>query len=197
MSAADLTGWMASDIQLVAMAIALPRNKPPSRVSGLQLEVTWHTGQCVRSASWPALTTPTGARAKLREAAVIPVSTPLVRLYSEYMHAEYGGLDSDYVFVNLFGGRIGQPLCYPTVRTGSPPASPPAPGSLSRCICCGTRMPPVSATACRSRSLPGCSRAAPRPPPARPTSTYATEVREATHTDPPLPHTALGGLCAV
>ena len=38
-----------------------------------------------------------GARAKLREAAVIPVSTPLVRLYSEYMHAEYGDLDCDYV----------------------------------------------------------------------------------------------------
>jgi len=57
-----------------------------------------------------------GARAKLREAAVIPVSTPLVRLYSEYMHAEYGDLDCDYVFVNLFGGRIGQALCYPTVH---------------------------------------------------------------------------------
>jgi integrase/recombinase XerD len=57
-----------------------------------------------------------GARAKLREAAVIPVSTPLVRLYSEYMHAEYGDRDCDYVFVNLFGGRIGQPLCYPAVH---------------------------------------------------------------------------------
>ena len=57
-----------------------------------------------------------GARAKLREAAVIPVSTPLVRLYSEYMHAEYGDRDSDYVFVNLFGGRVGQPLCYPAVH---------------------------------------------------------------------------------
>jgi integrase len=57
-----------------------------------------------------------GARAKLREAAVIPVSVPLVRLYSEYMHVEYGELDCDYVFVNLFGGRIGQPLCYQTVH---------------------------------------------------------------------------------
>jgi integrase/recombinase XerD len=57
-----------------------------------------------------------GARAKLREAAVIPVSTPLVRLYSEYMHAEYGDLDCDYVFVNLFGGRTGQPLRYQTVH---------------------------------------------------------------------------------
>ena len=57
-----------------------------------------------------------GARAKLREAAVIPVSTPLVRLYSEYMHAEYGDIDSDYVFVNLFAGPVGQPLCYRTVH---------------------------------------------------------------------------------
>jgi hypothetical protein len=57
-----------------------------------------------------------GARAKLREAAVIPVSTPLVRLYPEDMHGEYGDLDCDYVFVNLFGGRIGQPLCYPAVH---------------------------------------------------------------------------------
>ena len=62
-----------------------------------------------------------GARARLREAAVIPVPAPLVRLYPEYMHAEYGDLDSGYVFVNLFGGRIGQPLCYPTVhRRGCP-----------------------------------------------------------------------------
>ncbi len=49
----------------------------------------------------------------------MPVSTPLVRLYSEYMHAEYGELDSyldsDYVFVNLWGGRRGIPMSYPTV----------------------------------------------------------------------------------
>jgi integrase/recombinase XerD len=57
-----------------------------------------------------------GARAKLREAAVIPVPVPLVRLYSEYMHAEYRDIDSDYVFVNLFAGPVGQPLCYRTVH---------------------------------------------------------------------------------
>ena len=32
-----------------------------------------------------------GARAKARPPVVIPVSTALVRLYSEYMHSEYGG----------------------------------------------------------------------------------------------------------
>lgn len=57
-----------------------------------------------------------GARAKGRVASVVPVSTPLVRLYSDYMHVEYGEIDSDYVFVNLFAGRIGQPLSYPTVH---------------------------------------------------------------------------------
>ncbi len=57
-----------------------------------------------------------GARAKMRSSAVLPVSTPLVRLYSEYMHAEYGAIDSDYVFVNLFAGRIGEPMSYPTVQ---------------------------------------------------------------------------------
>jgi integrase len=56
-----------------------------------------------------------GARAKLRSAAVVPVSVPLVRLYSEYMHVEYGGI-SDYVFVNLFGGRVGAAMTYPAVH---------------------------------------------------------------------------------
>jgi integrase len=56
-----------------------------------------------------------GARAKVRATSVVPVSTPLVRLYSEYMHVEYGELDSDYVFVNLWGGRLGSPMSYPTV----------------------------------------------------------------------------------
>jgi len=56
------------------------------------------------------------ARAKVRTVAVIPVSTPLVRLYSEYMHVEYAETDSDYVFVNLFSGRVGEPMSYPTVH---------------------------------------------------------------------------------
>jgi integrase len=57
-----------------------------------------------------------GARAKLREAATIPMSTPLVRLYSEYMYVEYGDVDSDYVFVNLWAGKVGHPLSYPAVH---------------------------------------------------------------------------------
>lgn len=56
------------------------------------------------------------ARAKIRSAAVVPVSTPLARLYSEYMHTEYGDIDSDYVFVNLFGGRVGAAMTYTAVH---------------------------------------------------------------------------------
>lgn len=57
-----------------------------------------------------------GARAKRRSPAVIPVSAGLVRLYSDYMHAEYGALDSDYVFVNLWSGRVGHPMSYAAVH---------------------------------------------------------------------------------
>jgi integrase len=56
-----------------------------------------------------------GARAKTRAMVTVPISTPLVRLYSEYMHTEYGDLDSDYVFVNLFADPVGAPLRYDAV----------------------------------------------------------------------------------
>jgi integrase/recombinase XerD len=56
-----------------------------------------------------------GARAKTRDVHVLPVSTALVRLYSEYMHSEYGSLDSDYVFVNLWSDPKGQALRYSAV----------------------------------------------------------------------------------
>ena len=39
----------------------------------------------------------------------------MIRLYADYLHAEYGDLDSDYVFVNLWSGPIGSPLTYPSV----------------------------------------------------------------------------------
>jgi site-specific recombinase XerD len=56
-----------------------------------------------------------GARNKGGEGSV-PVAAALMRLYGEYMHVEYGALDSDYVFVNLWGGRVGRPLTYATVN---------------------------------------------------------------------------------
>ena len=56
-----------------------------------------------------------GARAKTRTTTTLPISVPLVRLYSSYMHTEYGELDSDYVFVNLWAAPVGRPLRYQTV----------------------------------------------------------------------------------
>lgn len=56
-----------------------------------------------------------GARSKSSVARTIPVSAELVRLFADYLHAEYGDLDSDYVFVNLWGRPYGHPLSYPAV----------------------------------------------------------------------------------
>ena len=58
-----------------------------------------------------------GARAKTIEDATIPVSAGLVRLYTAYMLEEYGDLDSDYVFVNLFAEPYGRPLRYQAVAS--------------------------------------------------------------------------------
>jgi integrase len=57
-----------------------------------------------------------GARAKTIDPATVPVSAGLVRLYSAYMFDEYGELDSDYVFVNLFAQPHGAPLRYDAVH---------------------------------------------------------------------------------
>jgi integrase/recombinase XerD len=56
-----------------------------------------------------------GARSKSAKVRSIPVSAELIRLYADYMHGEYGDLDSDYVFVNLWGEPHGHPLSYPAV----------------------------------------------------------------------------------
>jgi site-specific recombinase XerD len=55
-----------------------------------------------------------GARAK-SGSRQIPVSAGLIRLYSDYLHAEYGDLDSDYVFVNLWAEPVGAPMTYRSV----------------------------------------------------------------------------------
>jgi len=55
------------------------------------------------------------ARAKCRDTVAIPVSAGLVRLYSRYLFDEYGDIDSDYVFVNLFAPPVGRPLRYSAV----------------------------------------------------------------------------------
>jgi integrase/recombinase XerD len=55
------------------------------------------------------------ARSKGGARGSVPVPGELMRLWSDYMHTEYGALDSDFVFVNLWEGAIGQPLSYATV----------------------------------------------------------------------------------
>ena len=52
-----------------------------------------------------------GARAK-SGARTVPVGPELIRLYADYLHEEYGGLDSDYVFVNIWAEPKGQAWSY-------------------------------------------------------------------------------------
>jgi len=56
-----------------------------------------------------------GARCKSRQQHTIPVSAPLIRLWGDYLAAEYGDLDSDYLFVNLFAEPRGQAWSYAAV----------------------------------------------------------------------------------
>jgi integrase len=55
------------------------------------------------------------ARAKSASPRTIPVSPEVIRLYADYLHEEYGDLDSDYVFVNLWGQPFGRPWAYAAV----------------------------------------------------------------------------------
>lgn len=55
------------------------------------------------------------ARAKSVSPRTIPVGPEVLRLYADYLHEEYGDLDSDYVFVNLWGGGYGRPWTYAAV----------------------------------------------------------------------------------
>jgi integrase/recombinase XerD len=55
------------------------------------------------------------ARSKRGAEGDVPVAPELMRLWSDYMHQEYGDLDCDFVFVNLWGGQRGRPLTYSNV----------------------------------------------------------------------------------
>lgn len=57
-----------------------------------------------------------GARAKTLKEHVVAITPELVELHTAYMFEEYGELDSDYLFVNLWGGRRGQAMTYATVN---------------------------------------------------------------------------------
>ncbi|WP_214840759.1 tyrosine-type recombinase/integrase [Arthrobacter sp. ISL-72] len=45
----------------------------------------------------------------------IPIEPGLVRLFADYLFDEYGTLDCDYVFVNLWSQPVGHPMSYPAV----------------------------------------------------------------------------------
>ena len=55
-----------------------------------------------------------GARAK-SGGRTVPVGAELIRLYADYLHLEYGGTDSDYVFINIWAEPRGQAWSYPAV----------------------------------------------------------------------------------
>jgi integrase/recombinase XerD len=56
-----------------------------------------------------------GARSKSADSRTVPVSAQAIRLWGDYLAAEYGDLDSDYVFVNLFAQPRGQAWTYAAV----------------------------------------------------------------------------------
>ncbi len=58
------------------------------------------------------------ARAKTRFREV-PVTAGLIRCYSDYLHEEHRALDSDYVFVNLWGDPRGEPMSYAGASAGA------------------------------------------------------------------------------
>lgn len=54
-----------------------------------------------------------GARVKAGRSRTVPVGDGLLRLYADYLHDEYGDLDSDHVFVNLWRDPVGHAWSYP------------------------------------------------------------------------------------
>lgn len=53
-----------------------------------------------------------GARAKTDTEYQVHVSRDLMKLYADYLIEEYGEIDSDYVFVNLWENPVGKPYSY-------------------------------------------------------------------------------------
>ncbi len=62
----------------------------------------------------PRIDNANGARGK-GSSGTVPVLPEVMKLYLLYMDHEYGLLDSDYIFVNLWGGEIGAPMKYSSV----------------------------------------------------------------------------------
>lgn len=59
-----------------------------------------------------------GARAKAKKSYVVHVSEELMKLYSEYLIDEYPeDIDSDYLFINIWEGKVGYPMSYSTIQS--------------------------------------------------------------------------------
>jgi site-specific recombinase XerD len=58
---------------------------------------------------------PNASRAKHIEPYTVHVSTELMALYRDYLIDELDEINSDYVFVNLWSGQIGQPMQYSSI----------------------------------------------------------------------------------
>ncbi|MBW4424222.1 MAG: site-specific integrase [Nostoc desertorum CM1-VF14] len=56
-----------------------------------------------------------GARAKTRESYNIHISKELMGMYTDYLLNEFDECESDYVFINLWDGVIGQPMKYSAI----------------------------------------------------------------------------------
>jgi site-specific recombinase XerD len=72
-------------------------------------------GPAARQVSVVPRSNANGARAKSGRPRTVPVRPAVIRLYADYLNAEYGDLDSDYVFVNLFAQQRGEAWSYPAV----------------------------------------------------------------------------------
>ena len=68
-----------------------------------------------REVSITAQVNDNGDRVKTGRSRTVPVGADLLRLDADYLHAEYGDLDSNHVFVNLWGHPLGHALSYPAV----------------------------------------------------------------------------------
>ena len=53
--------------------------------------------------SYPEAINANAARAKSHESRVIDVSSDLIKLYTDYVVNEFNDVDSDYVFINIWG----------------------------------------------------------------------------------------------
>ena len=59
---------------------------------------------------------PYGVRVKGRER-VIPVTSDLLQMYNNYLIYEYPEVESNYIFINIWSGKIGQPMHPKVINT--------------------------------------------------------------------------------